>query len=81
MFRRAHALRPTARTLRALAVISYELGEYEQCFTMGNEALASSVRPLGEELRSSLLSLVGRARRDLQERASKQASSTTSPLE
>jgi hypothetical protein len=50
-FLRAHSLRPSARTLRGLALTSYELRLYVAALTYLRQALASSERPLTQDMR------------------------------
>jgi len=59
---RAHGLEPSARTLRGLGMVSFELREYALSVQQLEAALASPVRPLEGELRSKTLSLLERAR-------------------
>jgi len=61
LFRRAHALSPNARTLRGIAMTSFELAEYAQCLRAADEALAHPVQPLDEAQRAHVQSLRARA--------------------
>jgi hypothetical protein len=61
-FGEAHALQPSARTLRGLALTSYELRDYVAAVRFGNEAQASEVRPLTEDMRSELQRILRQAR-------------------
>lgn len=62
MFRRAHELRPSARTLRGLGMASYELRAYVDAVGYFGEALASTENPLTDEQRTELTALLERAR-------------------
>jgi hypothetical protein len=46
LFERAHALRPSARTLRGLGLVAYELKHYVQAIRELHAALASDANPL-----------------------------------
>jgi hypothetical protein len=61
-FLRAHALFPNARTLRGLGKVDYELRNYGDAVRYLEEALASQVRPLDQELRLETQQLLERAR-------------------
>jgi hypothetical protein len=66
---RAHGLFPNARTLRGLGMVEFELRNYVACVSYLEEALASSVKPLDQNLRADARSLLERARRYLGELA------------
>lgn len=55
-FLRAHAVRPSARTFRGLALVSYELREYVAALGYLERALASSQLPLTEKMREHAVS-------------------------
>jgi tetratricopeptide (TPR) repeat protein len=59
---RAHAQLPSARTLRGLGMVSFELREYAESVRYFEAALASTERPLTPELRSEAEGLLARAR-------------------
>jgi len=61
LFLRAHALSPSARTLRGLGLASFELREYPMALTYLEQALASEVNPLEGELRTQTSALLERA--------------------
>ncbi len=61
-FRRAHALDPSARTLRGLGMVEFELSHYVESVRLLNQALDSEVKPLSGKLRSETESLLVRAR-------------------
>lgn len=61
-FQRAHALSPSARTLRGLGLVEYELGHYVRAVALFEEALTSEVRPLTPRLREQVRELVENAR-------------------
>jgi hypothetical protein len=62
LFTRAHALAPSARTLRGLGMAEFELRNYVVSARMLEEALVSPVRPLEGELRAHTEGLLARAR-------------------
>ena len=62
LFTRAHALQPSARTLRGLGMTEFELRNYVEADRMLQEALTSAVRPLDGELRTATEALLARAR-------------------
>lgn len=53
-FAQAHAIQPSARTLRGLSLVSYELRDYVAALGFARDALASEVRPLTAEMRAEL---------------------------
>jgi hypothetical protein len=61
LFERAHRLRPTARTARALAKCYFEIRQYVTAVEYADLALASEVDALGEELRKEVQELRVRA--------------------
>jgi hypothetical protein len=65
LFRRAHELQPSARTLRGLGISAFDLREYEDATRKLEEALASRVKPLDGALRSETQQLLERAYRFL----------------
>jgi tetratricopeptide (TPR) repeat protein len=62
LFRRAHELRPSARTLRGIGVALYELRDYVGALRALSLALEDTRTPLGEDLRIEASTLVSRAR-------------------
>ncbi len=63
LFLRAHELRPSARTLRTLGMTSFELSDYPRAINELSQALSDPRRPLDEEQRSQVASLLERAKR------------------
>jgi hypothetical protein len=61
LFEKAHALRPSARTARALAKCYFEIRQYVKSAQYAELALASLVDPLGDELRKETRELAVRA--------------------
>ncbi|MET0340172.1 MAG: hypothetical protein ABW252_04190 [Polyangiales bacterium] len=61
-FRRAHELMPSARTLRGLGKVEFELRNYGEAVQRLSAALASDVKPLGPDLREEVEHLLERAR-------------------
>jgi hypothetical protein len=53
-FAHAHALQPSARTLRGLGLASYELRDYVAAIGYVTQALASTERPLTDEMRNEM---------------------------
>jgi tetratricopeptide (TPR) repeat protein len=62
MFSTAHALQPSARTLRGLGMVAFEMGEYVEARQLLREALDDPRRPLEAELRADTEALLGRTR-------------------
>ncbi len=62
LFRKAHALEPTARTFRALGLVEFELRNYSEAASMLEQALASSVKPLSAKQRAETEKLLERTR-------------------
>lgn len=60
IFRRAHALHPNARTLRAIGMTSYELRDYPEAYRMFRAALVDTRRPLTEAQRAEVQGLLDR---------------------
>lgn len=63
LFERAHELEPSARTLRGLGMVEFELRHYVRAVELIERSLASPVKPLTDEQRSALSELLARARR------------------
>jgi len=63
IFERAHAERPSARTLRGLGVTAFELKHYVQCIAELQAALVDTRSPLTDAQRSDAVSLIARAER------------------
>src|SRR5262245_5849943 len=61
-FERAHAVVPSARALRGLGVVSYQMGDYPESYRLLRSALAESSRPLDELLRAATEMLLARIR-------------------
>jgi hypothetical protein len=61
LFAKAHALYPSARTLRGLAVCAFELRTYAKSIGYLESALASTIRPLEGAMRADLERLLARA--------------------
>ena len=61
LFVRAHALQPSALTLRGLGSVSFMLEAYDDAVVHLEQALASTVRPLDGELRKETRALLERA--------------------
>jgi hypothetical protein len=62
LFTRAHALQPSARTLRGIGMTEFELRNYVEAARLLQEALISNVRPLEGELRTATEALLERTR-------------------
>lgn len=62
LFRRAHELQPSARTLRGMGVVSYEMRDYVQAVRDLAAALEDPRQPLTEAQRKECQGLLGRAR-------------------
>lgn len=61
-FAKAHELAPNARTLRGLALVSYESRRYVDTIRFGEQALTNQVQPLTPTLRGQLQQFVEQAR-------------------
>jgi len=61
LFMRAHAVNPSARTLRGLGLASFELRDYRAAIEYLDQSLASTVNPLGGTLRESTQVLLDKA--------------------
>jgi tetratricopeptide (TPR) repeat protein len=61
LFMRAHALNPSARTLRGLGLASFELRDYRAAVDYLEQSLASDANPLPAPLRESTMRLLVRA--------------------
>jgi hypothetical protein len=62
LFRRAHTLRPSARTERGLAIASFEAGDYVVCLEHAERALVSEELPLTDEMRAEVAAVSEQAR-------------------
>jgi hypothetical protein len=62
LFLRAHDLQPSARTLRSLGMTSFEMSEYPRAINELSASLGDTRRPLSEEQREQVSSLLSRAR-------------------
>jgi hypothetical protein len=61
-FSRAHQLKPSARTLRGLGVVAYELRNYVEAEALLDQALREPVHPLTAELRTQTEATLAKAR-------------------
>jgi hypothetical protein len=61
LFLHAHAINPSARTLRGLGLSSFELREYRASIEYLEQALASQINPLQGELRTGTEQILRRA--------------------
>jgi hypothetical protein len=61
-FSRAHQLKPSARTLRGLGLVAYELRNYVEAESLLARALVEPVQPLTAELRAETENTLARAR-------------------
>jgi tetratricopeptide (TPR) repeat protein len=66
-FLRAHEVFPNARTLRGLGKVEFELRNYVAALHYLEDALASPVRPLPQDLRDEVTALLERARAQVAE--------------
>lgn len=62
LFARAHAVSPTARTLRGIGMAAFEMRDYPAAVRALEDALASTARPLTDEQRAQVGALAARAR-------------------
>jgi hypothetical protein len=62
LFRRAHALAPSARTLRGMGIVSYEMRDYVQAVRDLSAALADTRQPLTEQQKGECQTLLSRSR-------------------
>jgi tetratricopeptide (TPR) repeat protein len=60
-FREAHALQPSARTLRALGMVAFELRAFAESVQFLEQALDSPIKPLDPALRKEAQSVLERA--------------------
>lgn len=60
LFQRAHALAPSARTLRGVGMASFEVGQYVVALRALRQALAEQSRPLSDAQRRHVEALVAR---------------------
>lgn len=60
-FRQAHALYPTARTLRGIGMCSFNLGDYTDAVYQLEHALSDSRKPLSEEQQAHTRDLISKA--------------------
>ncbi|HEX7477117.1 MAG TPA: hypothetical protein VF331_04885 [Polyangiales bacterium] len=65
LFRRAHELEPTARTLRTIGMCSFNLGDYADALRSFDAALAETRKPLTGEQRGQLQELSERSSQKL----------------
>jgi len=62
LFQRAHAIFPNARPLRGIGMASFEMADYPAAISALEDALASTERPLTDEQRTQVTTLLERAR-------------------
>lgn len=62
LFEKAHSRMPTARTLRAMALVNFDLGDYTAAERFATRALQSQTRPLTPSMREHLQRLAERSR-------------------
>ncbi len=62
LFRRAHALLPSARTFRGMGMAAFELKMYVEALRELSAALADTQRPLTEDQRKQVQSLIDQSR-------------------
>lgn len=62
LFERAHAIDPSARTLRGLGMVEFELRHYVRAAELLEQALASDKKPLTAEQRRAVEELLARTR-------------------
>jgi hypothetical protein len=62
LFRRAHEISPSARTLRGMGIVSYEMRDYVQAVRDLSAALADTRQPLTEQQRGECQNLLARSR-------------------
>jgi hypothetical protein len=62
LFEQAHAMYPNARTLRGLAIVSFESRRYADTLSYGEASVASSERPLNDKQKKHLQGLLEQAR-------------------
>ena len=61
-FRRAHEIAPSARTLRGLGMVEFELRNYGESAAYLEQSLISTVKPLDDRLRVEVEGLLERSR-------------------
>ncbi len=61
LFKRAHALSPSARTLRGMGMTAFELRMYVQALRELGAALAEKNKPLSPDMRASIQQLIAKA--------------------
>lgn len=62
LFKRAHEISPSARTLRGMGVVSYEMRDYVQAVRDLSAALSDARQPLSNDQRTEAETLLSRAR-------------------
>jgi hypothetical protein len=62
LFRRAHAAQPSARTLRGLGMVAFEMQDYVEARSQLSAALRDPRKPLDGELRTTTEALLARTR-------------------
>lgn len=61
LFERVHALAPTARTLRSLAMVAYRQERFAEAAALFDQSLASNVKPLAGRMREDAVQLLEEA--------------------
>jgi hypothetical protein len=61
LFRRAHAINPTARTLRGIGMCAFNLGDYTDAVYQLEQALTDTRKPLSDEQQAATRELISRA--------------------
>jgi hypothetical protein len=61
-FGKAHTIAPNARTLRGLALVSYESRRYVETLSYAEQAFANPIQPLTPQMQSDLRRFVEQAR-------------------
>lgn len=64
-FHKAHELAPNARTLRGLALISYDSKRFASAIDYGEQSLAHPVQPLTDKMKEELKNLLDQAQRQV----------------
>jgi tetratricopeptide (TPR) repeat protein len=64
-FREAHALAPSARTLRALGMVAFELHDYAASVSYLEQSLVATVKPLDASLRREAKAVLARAEKSV----------------
>jgi predicted negative regulator of RcsB-dependent stress response len=62
LFEQVHALAPTARTLRSLALVAFRQQRFDDAVMLFEACLASEVKPLTQQMRGDVSELLTEAR-------------------